>query len=89
MITGVGPIFSRRTNFFRKKWSEGQNIFSEIFGPRTIISGTNFPVTGALGLHKSKREKIGFGNNNNNNNYHLLSVSKDVWCPPTLHYSTR
>ena len=43
----VGPIFSRRT-IFSNKTGQGTDIFSEHFGPRTVISGTKFPVTGPL-----------------------------------------
>ena len=43
----VGPIFSRRT-IFSNKTGQGADIFSEHFGPRTVISGTKFPVTGPL-----------------------------------------
>ena len=32
-------------HFFQTKLVWGTDIFSEIFGPRTVISGTNFPVT--------------------------------------------
>ena len=33
-------------HFFQTKMVRGTDIFSETFGPRTVISGTNFPVTG-------------------------------------------
>ena len=33
-------------HFFQTKLVRGTDIFSENFGPRTVISGTNFPVTG-------------------------------------------
>ena len=32
-------------HFFQTKLVRGTDIFSENFGPRTVISGTNFPVT--------------------------------------------
>ena len=43
---GSGTNIFKADQFFPKKMVRGTNIFSESFGPRTIISGTNFPVTG-------------------------------------------
>ena len=43
---GSGTNIFKADQFFQKKMVRGTNIFSENFGPRTIISGTNFPVTG-------------------------------------------
>ena len=37
--------FQRGTIFFEKNWSAGTKIFFENFGPRTIFTGTNIPVT--------------------------------------------
>ena len=45
---GSGTNIFKADQFFQKKMVRGTNIFSENFGPRTIISGTNFPVTGQL-----------------------------------------
>ena len=42
-----------RTNIFKAdqtKLVRGTDIFSENFGPRTVISGTNFPLTGLLAM---------------------------------------
>ena len=45
VIFGIGTNIFKGDQFFQKKMVRGTNIFSENFGPRTIISGTNFPVT--------------------------------------------
>ena len=45
---GSGTNIFKADQFFKKKMVRGTNIFSENFGPRTIISGTNFPVTDPL-----------------------------------------
>ena len=42
------PKFSEGDHIFRKNWSAGTKIFFEHFGPRTIFTGTNIPVTDQL-----------------------------------------
>ena len=48
---GSGTNIFKADQFFQKKMVRGTNIFSENFGPRTIISGTNFPVTEYVYIH--------------------------------------